>query len=378
MFFIKTSKKTKNFFLAFSLVELLVVIAIIGLLATLSVISLNNARMKSRDAIRVGAVKQMQTALEMFYDKAGRYPTELEFASGTIAYIGSSTSEVYLQNIPSNPSPRTDGGCPDSDYEYSVNAANSAYIISFCIGGEMTGIAQGINIATSQGVLDSTLQGLVGWWKFDEGFGQVAKDSSPNNIDAILASSTPPAWSAGVDSGNALDFSVADANVETVPTSIIPVSGTEQVVSISVWLHSSTNANKQTLLSDSTSENASTPFIWLYRAGNSDNLRYQFATGATIGESSCADFFGSGNNKWVHLAIVADYTNHIIKFYKNGYLFNTDTISGDMLFPDVNAKQYIGAHGGHSDFYKGKIDNLRIYDRELTEGEIMLLANSKK
>ena len=50
----------------FTLIELLVVIAIIGLLSTLAVVALNNARMKSRDAKRVSDVKQIQTALELY------------------------------------------------------------------------------------------------------------------------------------------------------------------------------------------------------------------------------------------------------------------------------------------------------------------------
>ena len=50
----------------FTLIELLVVIAIIGLLSTLAVVSLNNARGKARDARRVSDVKAIQTAIELY------------------------------------------------------------------------------------------------------------------------------------------------------------------------------------------------------------------------------------------------------------------------------------------------------------------------
>ena len=58
----------------FTLIELLVVIAIIGLLASVVLASLNSARKKSRDARRVADIKQMQLALELYFDGKGEYP----------------------------------------------------------------------------------------------------------------------------------------------------------------------------------------------------------------------------------------------------------------------------------------------------------------
>jgi prepilin-type N-terminal cleavage/methylation domain-containing protein len=52
----------------FTLIELLVVIAIIGILSSVVLASLNGARKKGRDARRISDVKQIQLALEMFYD----------------------------------------------------------------------------------------------------------------------------------------------------------------------------------------------------------------------------------------------------------------------------------------------------------------------
>ena len=58
----------------FTLIELLVVISIIGFLATFALVSLNSARVKARDSKRVSDFRQIQSALELFYDSQGRYP----------------------------------------------------------------------------------------------------------------------------------------------------------------------------------------------------------------------------------------------------------------------------------------------------------------
>jgi len=58
----------------FTLIELLVVIAIIGILSSVVLASLNSAREKSRDAKRVSDIKQLQLALELYFDTNSSYP----------------------------------------------------------------------------------------------------------------------------------------------------------------------------------------------------------------------------------------------------------------------------------------------------------------
>jgi len=66
----ETNCKRKS---GFTLIELLVVISIIGFLSTLAVVSLNDARKKARDSKRIADIKQLQTALDLYYDTNKSY-----------------------------------------------------------------------------------------------------------------------------------------------------------------------------------------------------------------------------------------------------------------------------------------------------------------
>ena len=81
----------------FTLIELLVVIAIIGLLASIVIVSLNTARAKARDTQRVATVKQIQLALEMYFDDIGKYP-----ATGITA-LKSALAPKYMPAVPKDP-----------------------------------------------------------------------------------------------------------------------------------------------------------------------------------------------------------------------------------------------------------------------------------
>ncbi len=59
----------------FTLIELLVVIAIIGVLSAVVLASLNSARARSRDAVRVASLREVGKALAVYYLDNGTYPS---------------------------------------------------------------------------------------------------------------------------------------------------------------------------------------------------------------------------------------------------------------------------------------------------------------
>ena len=68
------SRNKVNSHRGFTLIELLVVVAIIGILSSVVLASLNSARAKARDTRRLSDMRQIQRALEMYYDANGSYP----------------------------------------------------------------------------------------------------------------------------------------------------------------------------------------------------------------------------------------------------------------------------------------------------------------
>jgi prepilin-type N-terminal cleavage/methylation domain-containing protein len=115
----------------FTLIELLVVIAIIGILSSVVLASLNSARQKGRDAKRISDVKQIQLALELYYDAHGAYPNVV--STSTMVDPG------YIAALPKDPV----GGTAYSYVAYALTS--SAGVCSgYHLGASLEGTSNSV------------------------------------------------------------------------------------------------------------------------------------------------------------------------------------------------------------------------------------------
>lgn len=159
----------------FTLIELLVVVSIIGLLSTLAVVALGSARVKARDAKRVADVRQISTALELYYSDVGSYPNTYATPSSGLplgidgvsrclssgsAFAATCTGTTFMGAVPADPSATgTPGTCSTSPtaishYCYFAPSGGQSYEIHFYLEGTIAGLDPGARRAVSdQGIL---------------------------------------------------------------------------------------------------------------------------------------------------------------------------------------------------------------------------------
>ena len=142
-------KKNKQ---GFTLIELLVVIAIIGLLSTLAVVALGSARKKANDSKRLSDIKQVQTALELYYTDNNSYPvagTSVDLGSASYTCLNSSgfaasgCASAYMGLVPAGPGNSEYYGYTGSTSTYSITATLEVGAGNFG-SGDITAAPSGI------------------------------------------------------------------------------------------------------------------------------------------------------------------------------------------------------------------------------------------
>ena len=199
--------------------------------------------------------------------------------------------------------------------------------------------------------------GLVGWWKFDEGSGTAAADSSGNNNTGTLTNG--PTWTTG-KIGGALSFdgtndyvgaSVSDSNLATTLT-------------LSQWVKATSFAEFAGIISNF-SDGGMKVFI-------NSGVTGGFGVGFRKVGGSYAECFSASTQLgvWYHLTVT--YNTGAVNIYINGNL--DKTCNGNTTITN-NSTFYIGYNNNNDAYFKGLIDEVRIYNRALSASEVSELFN---
>jgi hypothetical protein len=195
---------------------------------------------------------------------------------------------------------------------------------------------------------------LLSYWTFDEGSGTIAHDSASSNNGTLV---NGPAWTTG-KIGGALSFDGINDYVALSSFTVSTNNGT-----IALWFKTSGdfsgNYGHQGYLISRDSQ------VWSYltlEGGGSHAYRIAGETNTQDDYfvATDANFVGGWNN------IAVSFHNKTATTYLNGEFLQSMSVNNPSLTLDR-----IG--GGLDTFYNGKIDDVRIYDRALSQNEVRAL-----
>ncbi|MFH1717095.1 MAG: LamG domain-containing protein [Planctomycetota bacterium] len=205
-------------------------------------------------------------------------------------------------------------------------------------------------------VVNSASADLVGYWKFDEGSGTVATDSSAYGNDGTLGGNAK--WVTGY-MGTALDFNGSGDFVE-IPHD--PSLSITDEITIAAWTYMRANASGEMAI--------------VSKGGWAANdLPYELTE--TPGDVIFWQFYDDGGRdtcspdsppvaEWHHIA--ATYDGTIFKCYIDGELAEEWAYTGKM--PQNTASVTIGRRSRGGTFFNGMIDEVMIYNQALAEDDI--------
>jgi glucose/arabinose dehydrogenase/PKD repeat protein len=262
----------------------------------------------------------------------------------------SRTVIVGSQNSVTAPSPQSLSGGTYTFQSWSDGGAASHTITAPTTASTYT--------ATYVGPQGPPVVGLVGEWGFNEGTGTTATDSSGRGNNGTTTGTT---WSGSGRYGGALSFNGTSSQV-TVPdaNSLDLTTG----MTVEAWVNPTTSANWRTVVLKE--DRAASDLVYaLYSAepgaGPGGWVRINNLTSAARSPVALPV------NTWSHLATT--YDGATLRLYVDGALVATQARTGPL--PNSAAPLVIGGNAIWGEYFAGRIDEVRVYNRALSAAEIV-------
>lgn len=211
-------------------------------------------------------------------------------------------------------------------------------------------------------------RGLLGHWAFDEAeAGAVAVDSSPFGLDA-MPSADPPTPTRDVPPVHFPDpFSLSFSGTgQWVNIGNPPLLNAGGAISIAAWVRPASIDGYHNVLAHGWRNNPNHDVSLRIYNGN-----YEFTYWNSVDHVARAAIPAADVGSWVHLCGVFDGSSYFV--YRNGALAAS---AADTTTPpaDIDTPWAIGARAPQPDSLErlmdGEIDDLRLYGRALSAGEV--------
>jgi|GEM_PF-1067318 len=208
--------------------------------------------------------------------------------------------------------------------------------------------------------------GEIGWWKFDEGMGVVAIDSSGYGNKGTITGNV--VWASGCKNGGTgcLDFS-SGGYVDFGISDHFSLPGT---MTMSAWVNPDATSSTYTIGGKASSQTNTT--YWMDIRSTNTQIFFGGYTSGGAGAYTSANFtFNPGT--WYH--VVGVDTGTALKIYVNG----KEVVSGaraDRITGSWTTS--VGRRGSSGGSFDGKIDDFRLYDRALSADEVKELYETTR
>ena len=213
--------------------------------------------------------------------------------------------------------------------------------------------------------LASPPTGLMGAWGFNEGSGTTTADASGNGNTATLVNG--PTWVTG-KYGKGLSFDQSNDYLSLANSSSLDISG--NAMTMSMWIDPGSVSGDSTVLGKFWNAGMTSPF---YQYGlELSNGKPQFYIGTAAGLTGAGMDTALALNQWSHIAIVFNGSQAL--FYLNGALVSSKPLNVSLTARGRPLN--MGADADPWQFYKGILDNVRIYNRALTASEVQSDMNT--
>jgi len=198
---------------------------------------------------------------------------------------------------------------------------------------------------------------LIGYWKLDEGSGNIAYDSGAGANDGTLRGG--PQWVSGMI-GGALEF---DGSDDYVDCGNDPSLSINNQITVAAWIKTTSTAHAYFISKGITWDEEGH-----YAIGQEYNtpMTLQFEMAGSGGTVELDSNIAISDGEWHHIA--GTYDNTVARIYIDG-VEEGNTATPDRLTGSTVDGFTIGQRGS-SNVMSGTIDEVRLYDQALAEPEI--------